>query len=56
MWDWVGDAALLVVFVVIVMLKMTFTWLADENSPSHFTDAEMRKWNVDARLARAVVR
>lgn len=55
-WDWVGAAALLVAFVVIVMLKMTFTWLADENSPYRFTDAEMRKWDVDARLARAAAR
>ena len=51
--DWVGALALLPVFAVVVMLKLTFTWLADQNSPYRFTDAEMRKWNVDARLARA---
>ena len=52
-WDWLGAALLLVAFVVIVMLKMTFAWFADEDSPYRFTDAEMRKWNVDARLTRA---
>lgn len=51
-WDWVGAVALLPVFAFVVMIKLTFTWLADENSPYHFTEAEMDKWNVDARLAR----
>jgi hypothetical protein len=52
-WDWVGAIVVAAAFVVIVMLKLTFTWLADPNSPYPFTDQEMQKWNVDARLARA---
>jgi hypothetical protein len=36
-----------------VMLKLTFTWLADENSPYRFTEAEMQKWDVDRKLARS---
>jgi hypothetical protein len=44
-WDWVAALLLLPVFVVVVMIKLTFTWLADENSPYPFTDAEMRKWS-----------
>jgi hypothetical protein len=55
-WDWLGAALVLVAFVVIVMLRMTFAWFADEDSPYRFTDAEMRKWNVDARLTRAAAR
>lgn len=51
-WDWVGAIAILPVFVVVVMLKLTFTWLADLDSPYPFTDAEMGKWNVDARLGK----
>jgi hypothetical protein len=51
-WDWVAALALLPVFVVVVILKLTFTWLADENSPYPFTDAETQKWNVDAKLAQ----
>jgi hypothetical protein len=41
---------LLVAFIVVVILKMTFTWLADEDSPYHFTGAEMQKWNAAAHL------
>lgn len=52
-WDRLGAILLLPVFVVVVMLKLTFTWLADQNSPYRFTDAEMAKWNVAARLARS---
>lgn len=53
-WDWVGAILLLPVFAFVVMIKLTFTWLADENSPYHFTAAEMGKWNVDARLGKRV--
>jgi Protein of unknown function with HXXEE motif len=52
-WDWLGAFLLLPVFVVVVMLKLTFTWLADENSPYRFTEAEMQKWDVDRKLARS---
>jgi hypothetical protein len=37
-----GNAPVTPGFVVIVMLKLTFSWLADENSPYTFTDAECR--------------
>jgi hypothetical protein len=49
LWDWVGALLLLPVFVVVVMFKLTFTWLADENSPYPFTNAEMRKWGRAVR-------
>ncbi len=52
-WDWVGGIAVLVVFVVIFLVKMTYSWLADRESPYPFTDSEMRRWNIDERLARA---
>jgi Protein of unknown function with HXXEE motif len=52
-WDWVGGIAVMAGFAVIFLLKMTYTWLADKDSPYHFTDAELSRWNVDARLARA---
>ncbi len=51
-WDWVGGIAVMAAFAVIFLLKMTYTWLADRNSPHSFTDAEMHRWNVDAKLAR----
>jgi hypothetical protein len=55
-WDWVIAVILAIAFVVVVMLKLTFTWLADRNSPHAFTDHQMRQWNVDARLARVAAK
>jgi hypothetical protein len=52
LWDWVGGLALVAAFAVIFLVKMTYDWLADEDSPHPFTPAEMRRWDVDARLAR----
>lgn len=51
-WDWLGAVLLLPAFAFVVMIKLTFTWLADENSPYRFTDAEMQKWNMPERIAR----
>jgi Protein of unknown function with HXXEE motif len=51
-WDWVGGVAVMAAFAVIFLLKMTYTWLAARNSPYPFTEAEMQRWDVDARLAR----
>jgi hypothetical protein len=53
-WDWIGGVAVMAGLAVIFLLKMTYAWLAD--SPCHFTDAEMSRWNVDTRLARATGR
>ena len=50
-WDWVGAVICLIPFVVVLMLKLTFTWLADKDSPYPFSDAEMRKWDVAGKLA-----
>jgi len=52
-WDWVGGVVVTVIFAVVFLVKMTYSWLADEDSPYRFTVAEMSRWNVDARLARA---
>ena len=51
-WDWVGGVAVTAAFAVIFLVKMTYSWLADKDSPYPFTDAEMDRWDVDARLAR----
>jgi hypothetical protein len=52
-WDWIGGILLMIGFAVVFLVKMTYTWLADRNSKYPFTDAEMKRWNVDARIARA---
>ena len=51
-WDWVGGVAVMAGFAVIFLMKMTYSWLADRDSPYPFTDDELRRWNVDAKLAR----
>ena len=55
-WDWIGGVLLTAAFAVIFLMKMTYTWLADKDSRYVFTDAEMKRWNVDARIARAAAR
>jgi hypothetical protein len=55
-WDWIGGVLLMIGFAVIFLVKMTYTWLADKNSKYPFTDAEMKRWNVDARIARVLLR
>ncbi len=51
-WDWIGGIAVTASFAVIFLMKMTYSWLADRDSPYHFTDAEMARFNVDDKLAR----
>ena len=55
-WDWIGGVLLMLGFAVVFLVKMTYTWLADTNSAYPFTDAEMKRWNVDARMGRAAAR
>jgi Protein of unknown function with HXXEE motif len=52
LWDWVGGVAVMAAFAGIFLLKMTYSWLADQDSPYHFTEAEIGRWDVDAKLAR----
>ena len=40
LWDWVGGIAVTASFAVIFLMKMTYSWLADKDSPYPFTDAE----------------
>ena len=52
-WDWVGGVVVMAAFAGVFLVKMTYSWLADKDSPYRFTEAEMGRWNVEARLARA---
>jgi Protein of unknown function with HXXEE motif len=51
-WDWVGGIAVMASFAVVFLMKMTYSWLADENSPYPFADDELSRWDVEGRLAR----
>lgn len=51
-WDWVIGLAYIFFVVFIAEIAMTFTWLADKNSPFAFSEAEMRRFNVQERIER----
>jgi hypothetical protein len=55
-WDWVFGLASLIAFIRIVMMRMTYKWLADKDSPYVFADDEMKRFNVDAILARITMK
>jgi hypothetical protein len=51
-WDWVFGVAYMAAFHYVCLLKMTYTWLADRNSPFPFSEAEMRRFSVREKLDR----
>ena len=51
-WDWVFGVAYMVAFQYVFLVKMTYAWLADRNSPYVFADEEMRRFNVPEKLKR----
>jgi Protein of unknown function with HXXEE motif len=50
--DWVYGVVYLIAFVFICMIKLTYKWLADENSPYIFSDEEMNRFNVLDKINR----
>ena len=50
-WNWLLAVPLLMAFIVLSLLKLTYSWLADEHSPYVFADEEMHRWHVDERMA-----
>ncbi|ANY70334.1 permease [Paenibacillus sp. BIHB 4019] len=52
--DWLFAILYLALFIVVIMSKMTFTWLADKASPYPFDDEELKKFNVEEKLARLI--
>jgi len=48
--DWVLAILYMFAFQYVCLVKMTYTWLADKNSPYPFADDEMRRFNVPHRL------
>ena len=51
-WDWVVGAVYMFFAAFIVVNKMTYSWLADKNSPYAFTDAEMRRFDIQEKIKR----
>lgn len=51
-WDWAIGVVYLVLFQYVAFVKMTYSWLADKNSPYVFPPVEMRRFDVPHKLAR----
>uniref|UniRef100_UPI00119E686B HXXEE domain-containing protein n=1 Tax=Bacillus thuringiensis TaxID=1428 RepID=UPI00119E686B len=51
-WDWIVGIIYMILTAFIVVNKMTYSWLADENSPYPFAEEEMRRFNVPEKLQR----
>lgn len=51
-WNWVIAVVYMLVFTWVALVKMTYTWLADRESPYVFDEVEMRRFNVPEKLAR----
>ncbi|MGA4463145.1 HXXEE domain-containing protein [Bacillus bombysepticus] len=52
-WDWIVGIIYMILTAFIVVNKMTYSWLADENSPYPFAEEEMRRFNVPEKLQRS---
>ncbi|PFD34720.1 HXXEE domain-containing protein [Bacillus cereus] len=51
-WDWIVGIIYMTLTAFIVVNKMTYSWLADENSPYPFAEEEMGRFNVLEKLQR----
>ena len=50
--DWMLGVVYMAAFMVITLQKMTYQWLVSENSPYPFAPDEMRRFDVQGKLAR----
>jgi hypothetical protein len=50
--DWVAGVAYMLAFQYVFLVKMTYNWLSDRNSPFPFSEAEMRRFSVRDKLDR----
>lgn len=51
-WDWVIGVVYMFLTAFIVVNKMTYSWLADKNSPYIFTKEEMTRFNVQDKIKK----
>ncbi|MCL2550416.1 MAG: HXXEE domain-containing protein [Methanimicrococcus sp.] len=52
-WDWIIGVVYMLLFAFVIVNKMTRTWLADKNSPYHFAEEEMKRFNVQEKVDKA---
>lgn len=48
--DWILAVLYVSLFMFIMLIKLTYTWLADKNSPYPFSKKEMERFNVDKKI------
>lgn len=51
-WDWIFAVTYLAAFTYVTVIKMTYSWLADKDSPYKFPDEEMKRFNVEEKLTK----
>lgn len=52
LWDWVIGIVYLFLLAFVCVNKLTYSWLADKNSPYPFAKAEMERFSVQQKLAK----
>jgi hypothetical protein len=51
-WIWVASIVYLVFYMVICLAKLTYTWMAERNSPYPFDEVEMKRFNVKEKMEK----
>ncbi len=51
-WDWVIAIVYLVAYLAVCLGKLTYSWLADKNSPYPFKEKEMKRFNVQQKIVK----
>jgi Protein of unknown function with HXXEE motif len=51
-WDWVCGVAYLFAVQYFAFVKLTYTWLADRESPYPFSEVEMKRYGVLEKFAK----
>lgn len=50
LWDWVIGIVYLFLVAFLLLYKMTYSWMADKNSPYPFSAAEMKRFHIPEKL------
>jgi hypothetical protein len=51
-WDWGVAVVYMIAFMAISLVKLTYTWMADKDSPYPFDEEEMRRFSVQRRIEK----
>lgn len=51
-WDWIIGIVYVFIYMFFMVNKLTYSWLADKNSPYIFAEEEMKRFNVQEKIKR----